>query len=62
MCFISIKMHVIYICVCVCVCVCVRVCEYSVVVALPGLCGGSGMLQFGITAKSELSSGIAQAG
>ena len=30
-------------------------------VALPGLYGGSGMLQFGITAKSELSSGIAQA-
>jgi hypothetical protein len=38
------------------------ICECSAVVALPGLYEGSGMLQFGIAAKSELSSGIAQAG
>lgn len=27
-------------------------------VAVPSLCGGSGMLQFGITTNSEMSSGI----
>ena len=36
------------------------ICEYFAVVALSGLYGGSGMLQFGIAAKSEMSSGIAQ--
>jgi hypothetical protein len=31
------------------------ICEYFTVVALPGLCGGSGMLQFGIReAKAKL--------
>jgi hypothetical protein len=46
-------MFYIYVCMCVCVCVCV--CECFAVVALPSLGGGSGILQFGITAKLELS-------